>query len=74
MKKGDLIIVWKDFSKTALLTQAKTDVFEDVNKKPVIFAKGVVGYYHTTHVRPVEIHDCVSLEKLTDILPGKEMR
>jgi len=63
MKEGDLIVVWRDNGE-ALLTKARSDQFLDVNKNDVIFAIGVRGCYHCTHVRPVTIHKCVFSEDL----------
>jgi len=61
MKKGDIVVVWKDFD-TAFLTRAKSDVFKSSSGSDVIFVEGISGYYAADRVRPVLVYDNVASE------------
>ncbi len=74
MKKGDLVVVWKDFSKHAHIAHAKSDVFQDTNGKDVIFINGISGYYSCTHVRPAKFDENVSSEELNLADSNKQLK
>ncbi len=61
MKKGTVVVVWRD-NGDALLTRTRSAVKTFPDKSTVVFVEGISGCYSTKHVRPVTVHRDIALE------------
>jgi hypothetical protein len=64
LKRGDLVVVWKDGGQ-ALLTRVR-DVGES-GGLAVVWCEGVSGFYAARCVRPVTIHDSARVSVLEEV-------
>ncbi len=69
MKSGDFVVVWKDGG-DAFLTKTRSNEFNDTNGNGAIFVYGISGYYHSTHVRPLDINPAIK-KQLIELLKGE---